>query len=185
MLNLASLPALALAASLSLGTPSMHAADATRTSSAAQPRSTFIVHHGVNVKIDADAGNVQVKTWMFDKVGVTSTTLPEGIERTMEQNGNTVLVHIKQHDAASPVNASGLSHTIYVPASAHVEAFVSNGSAEVNGVYGSVAVHAEGDIRLQDVSNLTESSSALGKVVQLVPDPDGVLVEQAINNPFN
>lgn len=185
MLNLASLSALALAASLSLGTPTMHAADATRTGTVAQARSTFIVHNGVTVKIDADAGNVQVKTWMFDKVSVTSTALPDGIDRTVEQHGNTILVHVKQHAAAAPVNAAGLMHTIYVPASAHVEAFVAGGSAEVHGVYGSVAVHAEGDVRLHDVSNLTESGSALGKVVQIVPSPDGELVEQAVGTPSN
>jgi hypothetical protein len=185
MLNFAPLSALVLAASLSLGTPVLTAADAARTTETSSNRSTFVVHHGVQVKLDVDAGDVQIRTWMFDKVAVSSSSMPDGITRTFEQQGNTVMVHVKQDDALHPVSGQGLVHTIYVPASAHVEAFVSNGKADIDGVYGSVAVHAEGDVRLHDVSRIVESSSATGRVFEVIHTTDGELVEQPISADSN
>jgi len=126
-------------------------------------RTTMVVSNGANVKIDADAGDVRVVTWMFDKVAIESTGGEYTLERTTTQDGNTILFHAKQIDPTRPVDRKGITHTLYVPASTHLEIFSGNGNVFVNGIYGDVKVAADqGETTLEHVSAITEVISNTG-----------------------
>ncbi len=129
-------------------------------------RTTMVVSNGANVKIDADAGDVRVVTWMFDKVAIESRGGEYTLERTTTQDGNTILFHAKQIDPSKPLDGKGITHTLYVPASTHLEIFSGNGNVFVNGVYGDVKVAADqGETTLEHVSAITEVISNTGMVL--------------------
>jgi len=144
-------------------------------------RTTMVVSNGANVKIDADAGDVRVVTWMFDKVAIESTGGEYTLERTTTQDGNTILFHAKQIDPTKPLDRTGITHTLYVPASSHLEIFSGNGNVFINGVYGDVKVAADqGETTLEHVSAITEVISSTGMNLFDTPPALAVPVQQQV-----
>lgn len=144
-------------------------------------RTTMVVTNGANVKIDADAGDVRVVTWMFDKVAIESTGGEYTLERTTTQDGNTILFHAKQIDPTKPLDRKGITHTLYVPASSHLEIFSGNGNVFVNGVYGDVKVAADqGETTLEHVSAITEVISSTGMNLFDAPPALAVPAQQQV-----
>lgn len=139
------------------------------------PRQTAIVAHAPHVLVDVDAGDVDVRTWAYDKVSLLSDVIQSTLTVTLEQHGNTVLVHAKSPTAHPSTSARGSKHVLYVPASAQIEVFAANGNVRLQGIYGPVSVNVDsGNVTLDHVSDPQEVHATGGSVttLPLAVEPD-------------
>lgn len=174
------LSSLLLVATLAVATVSGHAADnrGDVTPATKSFRSATVVDHAPTVMIDVDAGDVTIKRWPHDKVVITSTGADATLEREAATTPRQVVFTAKTRPNTSTGTTTGISHVVYVPASATVTVFSVKGDVAVSGIYGPVSVNVDhGDIRLQDVSDVREVGSATGSITRIVPDADGQMVE--------
>jgi hypothetical protein len=127
---------------------------------------TVLVETAPIVKIDCDAADVRVVSWLSDKVHVQST----GSQGTLayDRTHNSVMFHHKDETRSISQDIYPATHTIYVPANAVVEIFNASGNVHAEGSFANLSVNVDqGNVTLRNVSGATEVASTSGTVTRI------------------
>lgn len=133
---------------------------------AAVATQTVLVDGAPTVKIDCDAAEIRVVSWLSDKVHVQST----GSKGTLSNNRqhNLVVFHYKDETRGVPQDIYPAVHTIFVPANAVLEIFNASGNVTVDGSFANLSVNVEhGNVTLRNVGGATEVATTTGTVTRI------------------
>ncbi|MBL0320834.1 MAG: hypothetical protein KA339_02480 [Candidatus Kapabacteria bacterium] len=130
-------------------------------------RHTVLVDKSPIIKIDCDAGDIRIVSWLSDKVTVQSSGSEGILERSQVNGGSTVLFHHKEADQAVSQDILPAIHTIYVPANAVVEVFLAAGNVTVDGALSNLSVNVDrGNVILRNVAGTQEILTADGTITR-------------------
>ena len=145
-------------------------------------RHTVLVDKSPVVKIDCDAGDIRIISWLSDKVTVQSSGSEGILERNQVNGGSTVLFHHKEADQSVSQDILPALHTIYVPANAVVEVFLASGNVTVEGSLSNLSVNVDrGNVILRNVAGTQEVLTADGTVIrENTGDPTSMPAEMSL-----
>ncbi len=126
---------------------------------------TVLVHHAPTVKIDCDAAEVRIVSWLSDKVRVSS----QGSAGTLTRldSSNTVIFHHKENSRSLSQDMMPAVHTIFVPSNAVVEVFLANGNITVDGPVSKMSIAVDrGNITLKDAAGVAEAATTVGTLTR-------------------
>ncbi len=127
---------------------------------------TVLVETAPVVKIDCDAADIRVVSWLSDKVHVQST----GSHGTLVRDPahNSVVFHHKDEARTISQDIYPATHTIYIPANAVVEIYSASGNVFVDGSFANLSVNADqGNVTLRNVGGATEVATTTGTVTRI------------------
>ncbi len=140
-------------------------------------RHTVLVENSPVIKIDCDAADVRIVSWLSDKVTVQSSGSGGTLERSGSNNGhgNTIIFHHKEADQTVSQDILPAIHTIYVPANAVVEIFLASGNVTIDGSIANLSVNVDrGNVHLRNVAGTQDIQTADGAVTyENTGDPSG------------
>ena len=130
-------------------------------------RHTVLVDKSPVIKIDCDAADIRIVSWLSDKVTVQSSGSGGVLERSQVNGGSTVLFHHKEADQSVSQDILPAIHTIYVPANAVVEVFLAAGNVTVDGALSNLSVNVDrGNVILRNVAGSEEILTADGTITR-------------------